>query len=208
MDTFEQELILKLAGVVPPPSARTQAPLEAPREVPRESAVPSCLLEALRQHGTFVIGLLGKLGVPGADVEDVAQEVYLAIHTELPSFEARASFKTWLCGVCRHKAADYRRKGARRKGLFRSHPPDPLPEADCPQDALLLQEAKQLLRRALARLSDEQLEVFVLHAVEDLPMRSVAALIGCPLDTAYTRYRAARKSVEAYCQRAGRSEHP
>jgi RNA polymerase sigma-70 factor (ECF subfamily) len=200
MDTFEQDLMLQLTGVAPPPSTR--------QEPVRENDAPSCLLEALRQHSRFVIGLLGKLGVDAAEVDDVAQEVYLAIHSELPSLQARTSFKTWLCGVCRHKAADYRRKRARRKSLSDSRPPDVLPETDCPQNALLHQEAKELLRRAIARLSDEQLEVFVLHAVEDMPMRVVAELVGCGVDTAYTRYRAARQSVEAFCKRAARSEQP
>jgi len=173
--------------------------------VAHETGAPSCLREAVRQYARYVIGLLGRLGVAAADVEDVAQEVYLAIHAELPSFQARTSFKTWLCGVCRHKAADYRRKRARRQLLASTRPAELAPEMECPQGALLHQEAKEVLRRAIARLPDEQLEVFVLHAVEDLPMRDVAELVGCPIDTAYTRYRVALQRVKALCQRADRA---
>jgi RNA polymerase sigma-70 factor (ECF subfamily) len=180
-------------------------PLSAGIAVERESDAPRCLREAVRQYARYVIGLLGRLGVAPADVEDVAQEVYLAIHAELPSFQARTSFKTWLCGVCRHKAADYRRKRARRQLLASSRPPELTPEGDCPHGALLQQQAKEVLRRAIARLPDEQLEVFVLHAVEDLPMRDVAELVGCPVDTAYTRYRVALQRVRALCQRADRA---
>jgi RNA polymerase sigma-70 factor (ECF subfamily) len=156
----------------------------------------------VREYSRYVIGLLGRLGVASADVEDVAQEVYLAVHAQLPSFEARRSFKTWLCGVCRHKAADYRRKRARRQALASTRPAEVLPESESPQGHLLEHEAKELLRRALKRLPDEQLEVFVLHAVEDLPMKDVATLLGCPLDTAYTRYRVAVQRVKAFCRRA------
>ena len=168
--------------------------------------MPSCLREAIREYSRYVIGLLAKLGVAPADVEDVAQEVYLAIHAhaQLGTAEPRASFKTWLCGVCRHKAADYRRKRIRREQLASTRPSDPPADVACPQGLLLHQEAKEVMRRALARLPDEQLEVFVLHAVEDLPMKDVAALVGCPVDTAYTRFRAAKQRVKALCKRATR----
>jgi RNA polymerase sigma-70 factor (ECF subfamily) len=166
--------------------------------------MPSCLREAVHSYARYVIGLLGRLGVAPADVEDVAQEVYLAIHAQLGAIEARSSFKTWLCGVCRHKAADYRRKTMRRRLLASSQPPEPMAEVECPQGHLLRREAKDLLRRALSRLPDEQLEVFVLHAVEDLPMKDVASLLGCPIDTAYTRYRVALQRVKALCRRDGR----
>jgi RNA polymerase sigma-70 factor (ECF subfamily) len=174
-------------------------------EATRESSAPGCLREAVRQYARYVIGLLGRLGVAPADVEDVAQEVYLAIHAQLGSAEARTSFKTWLCGVCRHKAADYRRKRARREQLANARPPEPAVETESPQGLLLQQEAKEVLRRALARLPDEQLEVFVLHAIEDLSMRDVASLVGCPVDTAYTRYRVALQRVKALCLRQKRS---
>jgi RNA polymerase sigma-70 factor (ECF subfamily) len=197
MSSFESGLVLELADAT--------RPLSAGLDAARDAGVPSCLRDAVRQYARYVIGLLGRLGVAAADVEDVAQEVYLAIHAELPSFQARASFKTWLCGVCRHKAADYRRKRARRWLLTSTRPAELASDAECPQGALLQQEAKEALRRAIAKLPDEQLEVFVLHAVEDLPMRDVAALVGCPIDTAYTRYRVALARVKAFCQRAERA---
>jgi RNA polymerase sigma-70 factor (ECF subfamily) len=172
--------------------------------VKSDNSAPGCLREAVRQYARYVIGLLGRLGVAPADVEDVAQEVYLAIHAQLGSAEARTSFKTWLCGVCRHKAADYRRKRARREQLANARPTEPAEETESPQGLLMKQEAKEVLRRALARLPDEQLEVFVLHAIEDLSMKDVASLIGCPVDTAYTRYRVALQRVKARCLRQKR----
>lgn len=190
---------MRLAGVARARSARPQHATAC------DAGAPSCLRQAVREYSRYVIGLLGRLGVASADVEDVAQEVYLAIHAQLPSFEARSSFKTWLCGVCRHKAADYRRKRARRHGLASSRPPEVAPESECPQGQLLEREAKEVLRQALARLPEEQLEVFVLHAVEDLPMKDVATLLSCPLDTAYTRYRVALQRVKAFCSRIERA---
>jgi RNA polymerase sigma-70 factor (ECF subfamily) len=198
MSSAESALVGGLGGPARPFAAPTT-------DVKSDSSAPGCLREAVRQYARYVIGLLGRLGVAAADVEDVAQEVYLAIHAQLGSAEARTSFKTWLCGVCRHKAADYRRKRARREQLANARPAEPAQETESPQGLLLKQEAKEVLRRALARLPDEQLEVFVLHAIEDLSMKDVASLVGCPVDTAYTRYRVALQRVKALCLRHKRS---
>lgn len=190
-----------LIGSLSEAAAATSAEPEPACDV----TAPSCLRGAIDQYADYVIGLLLRLGVGRADVDDVAQEVYLAIHAQLGTLEARKSFKTWLCGVCRHKAADYRRKRVRREQLASTNPPEPPLEAETPDRLLVRQEAKNMLYRATSRLSDEQLEVFVLHVSDGLPMKDVASLIGCPLDTAYTRYRAGLQRVRAFFQRAERA---
>jgi RNA polymerase sigma-70 factor, ECF subfamily len=48
--------------------------------------------------------------------------------------------------------------------------------------------------------------VFVLYELEELPMAEVAAGIGCPVQTAYSRLHAARKQVEAAVVRLRRRE--
>jgi hypothetical protein len=39
--------------------------------------------------------------------------VFLAVYEQRATFEGRSSIKTWVCGVCVHKAANYRRAHAR-----------------------------------------------------------------------------------------------
>jgi RNA polymerase sigma-70 factor, ECF subfamily len=170
------------------------------------SFTPPCFKHLMREHSRYVIGLLRRLGVAPGDVDDVAQDVFLAIHAQLPCFEGRSSLKTWVCGICRNKAGDYRRKNARRRGLLHASPCDPDPIGENPHDELLRKEGVERLQRALARLPDEQLEAFVLHELEELPMRDVAATMGCPLDTAYTRHRVAREKVRAFFRRGPRMD--
>ena len=161
MRSLAPEWVVKLAGTARLPHAASS-----------DVKTPTCLRQVVREHGRYVLGLLRHLGVARAEAEDVAQEVYLVVLAQLPTFEARTSFKAWLSGVCRHKAADYRRKRARRQMLANARPVELPPEGECPQGRLLQQEEKEVLRRALTRLSDEQLEVFVLHLVEELPMKT------------------------------------
>ncbi len=44
------------------------------------------------------------------DVEDVWQETWLAAIRRLAQFNFQSRFFTWLCGIARHKIADYYRK--------------------------------------------------------------------------------------------------
>jgi len=54
---------------------------------------------------------------------------------------------------------------------------------------------RDALRTALDAIPAEQREVFVLHEVEELGMRAVAEAVGCPLFTAYSRLRLARRAL-------------
>jgi RNA polymerase sigma-70 factor (ECF subfamily) len=53
----------------------------------------------------------------------------------------------------------------------------------------------------LGRLDDEKRTVFVLYELEELSMSQVAGVVGCPLQTAYSRLHAARKAMRALVQR-------
>ena len=60
----------------------------------------------------------------------------------------------------------------------------------------------QLLDRALEMLDDEKREVFVLFDLEELPMNDVAAMLRCPIKTAYSRLYAARELVRSFAKQA------
>jgi RNA polymerase sigma-70 factor (ECF subfamily) len=51
---------------------------------------------------------------------------------------------------------------------------------------------------ALEELDDAQREVTVLFEIEQLPMAEVAALLGVPLQTAYSRLYAGRRLLAAH----------
>lgn len=185
------------------------APVESAS--PIESVAPATAPQlnfgsVVRQYSAYVLGVLRRLGVAPADVDDVAQEVFLAVHRQLTSFEARSTLKTWLCGICKNKALDHGRTASRRRRLLAaagSHGADAL--ACDPQQELLLKERESLLYEALGKLSRQQREVFVLFEIEQLSMKEVAESVGCELDTAYSRHRVARQRVQAAFERVAKS---
>jgi RNA polymerase sigma-70 factor (ECF subfamily) len=136
--------------------------------------------------------VLRHLGVPGADLQDQAQEVFLAVFRGLESFEGRSALRTWVYGICVRVASNYRRRAYVRRERSVSEPPEQAQEPDQPR-ALEESLGWPALRRLLDTLDPDKRDVFVLYELEELPMREVAEACGCPLQTAYSRLHAARR---------------
>jgi RNA polymerase sigma-70 factor (ECF subfamily) len=174
---------------------------------PPRSQVPSAGHElgferVFEEHVGFVFRVLERYGVAEREREDACQEVFLVVFRSLDRFERRSSLKTWIYGICRRVAASFRERAANRREL----PSAVLPEPDAPahdggEAALAAKESYALLQELLARLSDEQREVFVLYELEELPMREIAELQSVPLQTAFDRLYAARAKIEAALKR-------
>ena len=150
--------------------------------------------EVVRTHGPFIGRSLRYLGVPEADLEDAAQEVFVVVHRKLAGFEGRSSLTTWLYGVCTRVASAHRRRTSSRVEKLTPEPPDaPVPPE---QEAHLeRQESRRRLMAVLDRLDDDKRAVFVLYEIERQSMKDVAEALGCPLQTAYYRLHAARDAV-------------
>ena len=153
--------------------------------------------ELYTEHAAKVVGLLLRLGVSQADVQDVAQEVFIAIHAKLPGFEWRSSPSTWVHGFCIRKASDYRRKLARRRETLMAGLPDTVDGGE-PERHLVARQQMTLLQQALASLPEKQMQVFVLYEVDQLPMQEVSAILGCPLFTGYTWHSKAMHKIESF----------
>jgi RNA polymerase sigma-70 factor (ECF subfamily) len=144
----------------------------------------------------LVCRTLRRLGLPEADVEDLAQEVFMVVFRKLPAFEGRSKVSTWVYGICVKVAADHRRRAYVRLESPRVEVPET--EVTPPQGVAVARlEARALLDAVLAELDDDKRAVFVLYELEELGMAEVAAALEVPLQTAYSRLHAARKLVES-----------
>jgi len=146
-------------------------------------------------HVKFVWRVLARLGVARSDLEDVCQEVFIVVHRRLADFEGRSSLRTWIYGIALRCASEYRRRNARRRPAS-----TPVPEiaiAGSQLEDLDARDARATLDRLLELLDPEKREVFVLFELEELAMAEVVAIVGCPLQTGYSRLHAARAIVEA-----------
>lgn len=148
------------------------------------------------EHFAFVWRYLRAVGVRGPSLDDVAQDVFLVVHRRLAEFRGDSTVRSWLAGIARNVAGNHRRFRRRKLAVLQPLPdevpnagPDPLERA---QDL----EAAAFVQRFIATLDARRRDVFVLATLEQMPLPEVAAALGIPLNTAYTRLRRARGAFE------------
>jgi len=174
--------------------------------LPQESTAPEpAFREVYRDHAPFVWRVLRRLGLSPPDAEDATQEVFMVVLKKLDSFAHRSSLRTWLYGIAYRAASEHR-----RRAHVRSEVPTEAPDAGAADptqpESLDRKRAREQLDAILAALDGDKRAVFVFYEIEELSMNEVAEIVGCPLQTAYSRLRAAREHVEAAARRLAASE--
>ena len=153
--------------------------------------------EVFRTCFDYVWRSLRRLGVPDASVDDAVQDVFLVVHRRAADFEGRSSLKTWLYGIVLRVAHDYRRSKIRHGG-------DPVPLDESmrdggpgPHEAAVRCEALRVLQELLSQMDEEKRDVLVL---------SDAEVLGVPINTVYSRLRAARRQLNEALERREREK--
>lgn len=182
-------------------SSQVTAPKTPPDATePREFAV------IYGQYFGFVWRCLQGLGVARAALDDATQEVFVVVHRRLAEFRGEASMRTWLYGILRNVAANQRRSERRRAHVIPlSEGREPEAPGKGPHERAQDREAADFVQRFLASVSEKKRDVFVLALIEQIPMPEVAATLGLPLNTAYSRLRDVRSDFQRALARRGRS---
>jgi RNA polymerase sigma-70 factor (ECF subfamily) len=127
------------------------------------------------------------------EADEVFQEVWLAVIKGRERYQPTARFTTFLFAIAHRRIADRARKAVR-------HPQAPMPEdaADRGLSPSQLAESAALgaaLAAALATLSHEQREAFLLRAEGDCSVEEIAAITGVPFETAKSRLKYANRAL-------------
>ena len=149
------------------------------------------------KHRHTVARLVIRMAGPGADVEDLVQEVFLQVFRSIGSFRGEARFTTWLYRLTLNVVRmHFRRQRSRPRAT------EPLPvslsdtrPSSVPDEAAERAERVRVLYRLLDRLSDKKRTVLVLHDFEGLPAERIAEIVGAPVLTVRTRLFYARKEL-------------
>ncbi len=152
------------------------------------------------EHADFVWRVLQHLGVRNADLEDLAQEVFVTVHRRIASFDGRSKLTTWLFGICLHLVQRHRRRAYFRLELVYADPPERVDE-DTPELRYAGAQSRQLLHQLLDKLSPERRATFVLFEIEGASCEEIAELTGVPVGTVYSRLHLARKKVASVAAR-------
>lgn len=158
---------------------------------PAESGVLVSFDAIYDQHFVFVWRTLRALGVAAAHLDDATQDVFVVVHRRLDTFEGRSKVTTWLFGIARRVARNYRR-GLRTAGDLSEVLEAASDGRPSPYEETVRSEAILLLERVLDALEEKKRIVFVLMEIEQMTAEEVAAILGINANTVYSRRRFAR----------------
>jgi RNA polymerase sigma-70 factor, ECF subfamily len=173
-----------------------------PRQLPSvEPEAPVLDLATVYEaHFRYVWRCLRSLGIRDAQLDDALQDVFIVVQRRLSEFDGRAELRTWLYAIALRIARKYRDRARREPAsLEAARERDPeLPAAiDVHGPSGFESERLALAHRALSSLDDDKREVFVLARVEQMSAPEIAGVLGIPVNTVYSRLRAARLAFDA-----------
>jgi RNA polymerase sigma-70 factor (ECF subfamily) len=132
----------------------------------------------VREHQSMVYGMAYNfLGDPPL-AEEVAQEVFLALHHKLDTLETNEHLLFWLRRTTVHRSIDAARRRKRHRMISLEETPEPA-VAGITGDPWM--EAR--LQRLVQALPEKPRMIMVLRYQEDLEPAEIAAVVGMPLAT-------------------------
>jgi len=146
------------------------------------------------RHTRTIYRLAYRMTRNESDADDVVQEAFLRAYRNLESFDARASFGTWLYRIATNVALDLIKKRQRDAE-------EPIGDTDLPtraaatDDAVLMRVGlSDALDRGMRLLSGNERTAFVLRHYEGRSIDEISSVLGTPESaTKHTIFRAVRK---------------
>jgi RNA polymerase sigma-70 factor (ECF subfamily) len=168
-----------------------------PSLAPRQTADEACL-DAFQRELDYVYRTLRRLGTAPSEVDDLAQEVFLALRRSWSEYDPERPLRPYLFGISFRIASAHERKRRREVAFGVVEIGDSGPG---PDDALASKQARALVLAALERIPLPRRGVLVMHDIDDVPVGQVASVLGIPLFTVYSRLRKARRELESAVRR-------
>jgi RNA polymerase sigma-70 factor, ECF subfamily len=138
--------------------------------------------------------------------EDLLQETFMRVIKGSDAYKRQAKFTTWLYTIARNLCVDQTRRRKHRKHASLDAPMqasddsgtllDVIPSSEMASDRKSVnKELHETMQRAIASLSDDQREVFLMREFLDLPFKQIAEVVGVPENTVKSRMRYALEKL-------------
>ena len=180
--------------------------IEAERE--EEASLDRTLIERWRdgderaataiveRHAPALARFASRLGVVDG-VEELVQDTFVRAFAALDGFRADSALRTWLFTIERRLVLDRRRAAKRRAGDVEVDEQYADSEYDA-LDAMVADEMSEQVKRAIARLSRMQREVFTLRVQEGRSYKEIAEILETSEGAARVHYHNAIRAVKEF----------
>lgn len=125
------------------------------------------------------------------DAQDVLQDLYISVHTSAASYRSSGKPMAWILTITRNLCLIKIRE---RKKTADAPPQDW--ERYFDERETITPEDKQVLTQCMTRLTDEERQIVVLHAVAGFKHREIAQIMDLLLPTVLSKYNRALKKLK------------
>jgi RNA polymerase sigma-70 factor (ECF subfamily) len=123
-----------------------------------------------------------------AEADDICQNVFLTVLDAAPRYRETGQLRSWLFGIAIRKARSWQRRRWFRATLMRRRIEEEtasgIAEARDPETMV---SRREMVERALAKMTTGQREVFLLRASEGLSGEEIAQALGISLNAVFMR---------------------
>jgi RNA polymerase sigma factor, sigma-70 family len=170
--------------------------------------------EIVARYKSKIYNYLYRMTGSAEDAEDLTQEVFVRMYTNIGSFRAESSLSTWLFRIAGNLCVDAFRRGKKERGVVTSLDAPTPREADEegathatrdvpdwshePDNLLSRKELGGQIQAALQKLPPKLRSAVVLHDIEGLAYDEIAASEGIPLGTVKSRIFNARVALREH----------
>jgi len=182
-------------GSSPPAAPEPRVADLATRAAQGDLAATQALVEEVGRSVVWAVRSV--LGPSAADADDIVQQSLIAFVQSLPRFRNECAPKTYAIRIAVRAALAGRKQNesrrARIEGLAQSDSAPP--SIRTPAEQVHAARRRDLVRKLLDELPNEQAEALALHIVLDLPLKEVADATGAPVNTVKSRLRLAKQAL-------------
>ena len=139
----------------------------------------------------YIHRTLRGLGANRSDIDDLVQEVLLAMWRRRASYDAQRPLRPWIAGIAFRAVQEQRRRTSRELLV---DAPDMLADVPSTDEQMEAAQTRQLVYEALSRVPERQRIVLVMHEIDGQPIRDIAQALGIPRFTLYSRLQGGLKA--------------
>jgi len=112
--------------------------------------------------------------------DDLTSEIFLKMTQNLSKFDkTRASFSTWISRITERTCIDFFRSyGKHEKVEWDDVFSPPIPEHEQPEQKIILSEDKQILMKAVSKLSEREQRIIELKFWADMSNKEIGEVLG------------------------------
>lgn len=130
------------------------------------------------------------------DLEDVEQEVLMALYKGLSKFSFKSSFSTYLYRMCRNKSIDFLRRNKRKtKEIEDAFNYSEVSDSNTPESIYMNKIIKNSIFYSIFQLNEKDRSILLMKDVENLSLVEIASIFHKPVGTIKSRLHRARKKA-------------